>query len=93
MFSFGVAHPGPFFRLLSRFQKGVNKLQFGARKRSTLWPEDKFFKSNIMDALTVLYLFVTLIMSSEYLPIGTKETVVLPHIHGIFPTHFNRNGT
>lgn len=38
-------------------------------------------------------LFVTLIMSSEYLPIGTKETVVLPHIHGIFPTHFNRNGT
>ena len=49
MFSFGVAHPDdPFFRFLSRFQK-VNKL----KKRSTLWPENDFFKSN-MDALTVL---------------------------------------
>ena len=54
MFSFGVAHPDdPFFDCWERFQK-VNKLQFGAKKRSTLWPEDKFFKSNIMDALTVL---------------------------------------
>ena len=37
----------------------VNKLQFGkAKKRSTLWPENEFFKSN-MDALTVLSIWDT----------------------------------
>ena len=38
--------------LLSRFQK-VNKLKFAREKRSTLWPENEFFKSK-MDVLTVL---------------------------------------
>ena len=51
MFSFGVAHPGPFFRLLSRFQK-VNKLGafYGQKK--------KFFYSN-MDAFTALSILDT----------------------------------
>ena len=53
VFFFGVAHPdNSFFRLLNRFQK-VNTLQFGGEKRSTLWLENKFFKSK-MDALTVV---------------------------------------
>ena len=38
--------------LLSRIQK-VNKLKFAREKRSTLWPENEFFKSK-MDVLTVL---------------------------------------
>ena len=46
------------YRLLRRFQK-VNKLQFGkAKKRSTLWPKNLFFKSK-MDVLTALSIWDT----------------------------------
>ena len=45
------------FPIAEPFSK-ANKLKFGAKKRSTLWPENEFFKSN-MDALTALSILDT----------------------------------
>ena len=60
MFSFGVAKPRrSFFRLLRGKQTPI-----WHEKRSTLWPENEFFKSK-MDALTVLSIWDTVIGLSQ----------------------------
>ena len=57
MFSFGVAHPVPFFSIAEPFSKG-KQIPIWREERSTLWPENEFFKSN-MDALIVLSIWDT----------------------------------
>ena len=58
MFSFGVAHPDPFFSIAEQSSKGKQTPIWQSEKRSTLWLENEFCKSN-MDALTVLSIWDT----------------------------------
>ena len=46
------------FPIAEPFSKGKQTLIWQSEKRSTLWPEKEFFKSN-MDALTVLSIWDT----------------------------------
>ena len=55
---FRSSAPRFFFSIAEQFSKGKQTPTWHSEKRSTLWPEKKFFKSN-MDALTVLSIWDT----------------------------------
>ena len=70
MFSFGVAHPDSFFRLLSSFQK-VNKLQLGKAKKgalsNTTWmPWQYSLFGTLISMRKTMYYYVFLVYVLHY---------------------------
>ena len=72
MFSFGVAHPNA--SIAEQFAKSKQTPIWQSQKRSTLWSDNKFFKSN-MDALTVLSIWDTISYGNQLFSISVTYSM------------------